>query len=308
MSGKTYLVIGATGKQGRATLNALIANGVTSIVATSRNPESNSAKKLLDITEVSKVLAADLNDPESIVNAINESGASRLWFMTDWYSIKRPTRAKEAALGKNVIDAILKADNKLEHVVFTSVGDADNCPETVLHFWGKADVESYMAEKLAPTSTTWAVIRPAAFFENLDDAATFNPLKKGKVSMVTKPECSLKYIAAEDIGKGSAVLLMKPEEYAGKKIEAAAAQHTGPELAQALSEVSGVDCKYSMGVPRFVLWLFMRDLYHMTEWFESDGYSGDIDEFKKIVPDAMDAKAWFKAKGQWANGEKFVTK
>jgi len=83
MSDKNYLVIGATGKQGSATLNALIANGVTSIVATSRNPESNSAMKLTDITQVSKVLKADLNDPESIVNAMNESGASRLWFMTD---------------------------------------------------------------------------------------------------------------------------------------------------------------------------------------------------------------------------------
>ena len=220
---------------------------------------------------------------------------------------QRAIRAKEAALGKNVIDDVLKADKKLEHVVFTSVGDTDNCPKTVLPFWAKADVEAYMAEKLAPTSTTWAVIRPACFFENLDDAANFNSLKKGKVSMLTKPKCSVKYIATEDIGKGSTVLLMKPEKYAGKKIEAAAAEHTGLELAQALSEVSSVDCKYSTGVPRFALWLFISQLYHMTKWLESDGYSADIDEFKKIVPDAKDAKAWFEAKGQWANGEKFVT-
>jgi hypothetical protein len=40
--------------------------------------------------------------------------------------------AKEAALEKNVIDAILKvkqisANNKLQHFVFTYVGDADTC-------------------------------------------------------------------------------------------------------------------------------------------------------------------------------------
>jgi len=153
-------------------------------------------------------------------------------------------------------------------------------------------------------------MRPVCFFEILDDAATFNPLKKGKISsmLTTKPECSVKYIATEDIGKGSAVLLMKPEKYAGKKIEAAAAEHTGSELAHALSEqVSGVDCKYSTGVPRFALWLFMNEVYHMTKWFESDGYSADINEFKKIVPDAKDTTAWFEAKVQWANGEKFVT-
>jgi len=68
--------------------------------------------------------------------------------MTDWHSIERATRAKEAALGKNVVDAILKADNKLEHVVFSSVGDTDNCPETVIEFWGKApDVEAYICRE-----------------------------------------------------------------------------------------------------------------------------------------------------------------
>lgn len=105
----------------------------------------------------------------------------------------------------------------------------------------------------------------------------------------------------------SNTLLQKTLENAGKKIDAAAAEHTGLELAEALSEVSGVACKYSMGVPRFAVWLLMNDLYHMTKWFESVGYSGDIDEFKKIVPDAKDAKAWFKAKEKWANGEKFAT-
>ena len=84
---------------------------------------------------------------------------------------------------------------------------------------------------------------------------TYNPLKKGKVAMPTKPECAVKYIAVEDIGRASAVLLMMPEEYAGKKIDADAteertglarcyAQHTGLALDEALSEVSGVACKY----------------------------------------------------------------
>ena len=43
-------------------------------------------------------------------------------------------------------------------------------------------------------------------------------------------------------------------------------------------------------------------------FLEKDGYSADIDEFKKVVPDAMDAKAWFASKGQWSNGEKFAPK
>jgi len=39
------------------------------------------------------------------------------------------------------------------------------------------------------TGITWSVlIRPAAFFDNVDDAANFNSLEKGTVEMLTYPD------------------------------------------------------------------------------------------------------------------------
>merc|ERR1712012_1426454 len=111
---------------------------------------------------------------------------------------------------------------------------------------------------------------------------------------LTKPSCSLKYISVADIGKGSTALLLNPDIYAGKLVDAATCEYTGPELAKILSEVSGTPCKYSVSVPRFVLWLFVNNLYHLASWCETDGYEDtDIDAFKKIVPDYQDAKDWF---------------
>ena len=46
----------------------------------------------------------------------------------------------------------------------------------------------------------------------------------------------------------------------------------------------------------------------MMTWIEASGYSADVEAFKKVVPDAMDAKAWFESKGHWANGEEFAPK
>lgn len=299
------------GKQGRATIQALQDKGVQSIVATSRNPESSSSKKLVDkFDAVKKVLPVNLNDPESVIKAVQDSNATRIWFTTDWYSIPSPkTREKEFLTGKAVIDAILAVlDDKttvIDHVVYSSVGDANNVPETIEHFWSKADVEEYMKKSFESTSTSWAIIRPVAFFDNIDDPGNYNPLSKGSVKFLAKPDCRTKFIATEDIGKGSAALLMDPKKYAGKTIEAAGGAHTGTELAAILTEVSGVPCTYGIALPRWALWLLMADLYHMTEWFESDGYTADIDKFKEVVPDAMDATAWFKAKGQWADGTKF---
>merc|ERR1712154_498823 len=152
----------------------------------------------------------------------------------------------------------------------------------------------------------YSVLKPVAFLENLDDVKNGNPLKKGYLKMLTKPSCSLKYIAAADIGKGSAELLMKPEIYSGKKIDAATCEYTGPELAEILSQVSGTKCTYKVSVPRFVLWMFVKNLYHLVRWFESDGYEKpDIDAFRKMVPDYLDAADWFAAR-DWSDGEKLA--
>merc|ERR1712012_949849 len=108
-------------------------------------------------------------------------------------------------------------------------------------------------------------------------------------------------------------MLYSPKDYAGKIIDAIGAIHTGTELASALTKVSGVNCVYKMSVPRFVLWIFMVDMYHMANWMDSKDFpsteSGGemIETFKTLVPDAMDAEAWFRSKGQWADGEKFVS-
>jgi len=304
MSNETYLVFCATGRQGSAVLDALIAGGAKSIVATSRNPKSLSEQRGGAI----KTIKADMNDPNSILAAIDESNATRVWFVTDWYSISKPTRAKEAQLGYNVIDAVKKRSNQINHVVFNSGAYVDGVPEKMEEFWSKADIEKYMEQELASVSTTWSVLRPVAFFENLDDARNGNPLKKGNVKMLTKPKCSLKFISAADIGKGGAALLRNPSLYAGKKIDAATCQYTGLELAKILSDVSGTKCKYSMSHPRLVLRVFAKNVYHMVSWFETHGYQDtDIAAFRKIVPDFQDAGDWFAAKGKWANGEKFIT-
>ncbi|VEU39276.1 unnamed protein product [Pseudo-nitzschia multistriata] len=250
-----------------------------------------------------------MNDTASIVAALDASKATRVWFTTDFWSLSKPTRAKEAKLGYNVVDAIKQRSNQVKHVVYNSGAGADAAPTKMQEFWSKVDVERYMEKELGPLKITWSVLRPVAFLENLDDQKNGNPLKKGKIKMLTKPNIAVEYISCKDIGKGSAELLMHPELYAGQKIDAATCEHTGPELADILSEVSGTTCTYSMSVPRVILYLFVRQLYYLVTWIEQGGYDEtDIDAFKKVVPDCQDAKAWFSAKGKWADGEKFVSK
>lgn len=300
----TYLVFSATGRQGSAVVDALVAKNVN-IFGSTRNPDSLRKK----VGGAINVVQADMSDTNSIIRALDKSKATRVWFTTDSYSISKSVRAKEAKLGYHVIDAIKKRSNQVTHVVFSSIAEADNVAPKMEEFWSKADIEAYMAKELPPLQITWSVLRPVSFMENLDDSRNGNPLQKGSVKMLVKPNCSLKYISCTDIGKGSAELLMNPELYAGQKIDAATCEYTGPELAEALSEVSGVKCKYSISAPRIVLYAFVRPLHRLVLWFEAGGDKNiDMEPFRKIVPDYQDAQAWFAAKGQWANGEKFLKK
>lgn len=299
---ETYLVLSATGRQGGAVVDALLAKNAN-VFGSSRNPQSLYEARGGAI----KTVKVDMNDTATIVAALDQSKATRVWFTTDWYSISKPTRAKEARLGFNVIDAIKRRSSQVNHVVFSSGAEADTVSKKLEEFWSKADIEEYMATELSRLNITWSVLRPVAFLENFDDAKNGNPLTKGKLKMLLKPEISMKYISCRDIGKGCAELLWNPDLYTGQKIDAATCEYTGPQAAQELSKVSGVECKYSLSVPRFVLWLFVNHLYHMVEFFEANGYNDvDMEPFRKIVPDYQDAGAWFKAKGAWSDGEKFA--
>merc|ERR1712038_120777 len=114
--------------------------GNANVVGSSRNPESLRKQRGDSI----RVVHADMNDTASIVAALDESKATRVWFTTDWYSIKNPTREKEAQLGYNVIDAIKIKSSQVEHVVYNSGAYASEAPENIGEMHSKVDIETYM--------------------------------------------------------------------------------------------------------------------------------------------------------------------
>lgn len=133
-------------------------------------------------------------------------------------------------------------------------------------------------------------------------------MTKGKVKMLTYEATKVKYVSTVDVGKGLAAVAMTeevPAEYKNQTLEFAMAECNGTDLAAALSEASGVPCTFRTAVPRSLLWLFMGEMWHMVKFFEDPGYSASIEGSKKLVPDGMDAKAWFESKGvaKWKDEE-----
>ena len=85
--------------------------------------------------------------------------------------------------------------------------------EKVKHIKGKLVVEQYLfASGLKST-----VLRPVAFFENLDDPANWNPLKKGSIKFLT--DVPVKLCACYDIGRAAAKLIADPDAFNGKIVD-----------------------------------------------------------------------------------------
>ena len=294
------LVTGATGQQGGATVNALLAKGGFEIFALSRTPDSPKAKSLAD--KGVKVLQGDFTEPASLQAALRTSKASLVFLVTDFWAAAKQSFDVEVMHGVNMIDAVAAVDPSI-FLLYTSVGDADVVPENVKHFRSKAKVEAH----LAATLTRWSVLRPVSFLDNFDAPGQFNPLTEGTPRRhAAGPQDEVYRDRRHRQGGGR--VLAAPTKHMKAVHELATCEHTGPEIAAALSEASGTPCTYRASPPRIVQRFLLPDLYNMVCWFESDGgnYSADPAKGRALVgPTALGPKAWFAAKGQWADGRKF---
>jgi uncharacterized protein YbjT (DUF2867 family) len=186
----------------------------------------------------------------------------------------------------------------VDHLIFMSVADAELFDEHTKHMKAKVALEKYLPQSGVP----YSILRPCAFFENLDDAANWNPLKKGVVKFLTAKNC--KYCATYDIGRAAAILFRNRAEWLGTSLDVIGWQGDLNQVAAALSKVSGVPVKAKLGMPIFLRRLFLKDLHNMFLYFEAGGPKGSPEEFKKVIPDAFSAEDWFRFHGHYSNGEK----
>jgi len=133
----TFLIVGATGKQGGKAISILLDHQAKSkdlsLRFITRNPDSASAKKLVD--QGAQAFKADLFDKESLRQAL--TGVDRAFLMTDAMAGEE----KETQQGKIFIDVAKEVGVK--HIVFTSVSAADTA-NTVPHFRSKYQVRAHL--------------------------------------------------------------------------------------------------------------------------------------------------------------------
>ena len=289
MSGDKVLVLNATGKVGRNTCRALKEAGFD-VYGTTRSYSAELIK-----LGVQPVICNYTNRSE-IERALTETGAKKVFSITDYFSAAKSKPEVEIQHGKNAIDAA-KAAN-VDHLVFVSVVDAELFNEHVTHIKTKIAIEDYLRKSGVPFS----ILRPTAFFENFDDPKNWNPLKKGALKFLSAKR--IKYCATYDIGRAAAVMFKNREIWLGRSLDVIGWEGDLSQVAQALEKVGGVPVKYKLAMPIFLRSLFLKDLHNMFLYFEAGGPKGSPSDFKKVVPDALSAEDWFRFHGHYSNGER----
>lgn len=292
MATEKILVLNSTGKVGRNVCRALIDAGFE-VFGTTRSAQNTLVSQGVKPIVCNYTLRSDLD------RAFQESGAKKVFVLTDYFAAAKKSADLEFQQGRAAVDAAKAAG--VEHLIFMSVADAEFFDEHVTHLKAKLDLEKYLRSSGVPFS----ILRPCAFFENLDDAGNWNPLKKGVVKFLSLQDC--KYCATYDIGRAAAIQLKNPQDWLGKSLDVIGWQGDLSQVAAVLSKLSGVPVKAKLAMPIFLRKLLMKDLHHMFLYYEvQKGPRGTPQEFKKVLPEAMSAEDWFRFHGRYANGEQIV--
>ena len=286
------LVLNATGKVGRNVCKALLEAGFE-VYGTTR-----SQKGILTSIGVKPVIC-NYTLRKDLDLAFAQTGAQKVFVITDYFAAANSNANVEFQQGCAAIDAAKAAC--VNHLIFMSVADAEFFDDQAKHLHAKVAVEKY----LRASDIHFSILRPCAFFENLDDASNWNQLKKGIVKFLTLKEN--KYCATYDIGRAAAIQLRNPQVWVGQTLDVISWQGDLSQVAAALSKVSGVPVKAKLAMPIFLRRLFLKDLHHMFLYYElQNGPRGTPEQFKKVLPDALSAEDWFRFHGKYANGEKIV--
>lgn len=282
---RKILVTGATGKQGGAVIEALIASKAPfQILALTR--DVSKAQSLASKPNVT-VIQGDTTNPAPIFEA-NKPIHGVL-------CVTVPGKdGAEEAQAKPLIDESIK--NGVEHFVFNSVerGGVDkdeSQPTNIEHFASKHRIEKYLKEKSENgTKMSYTILRPAAFMDNI------NPGFFGKVfasmwgGMGNKP---LQIISVHDIGLFGARAFTDPS-YKNRAIGLAGDELTITQAKKVFKDTMGQDMPETYGfVGSGIKWM-VKEVGTMFQWFQDEGYQVDIQALRKEEPRLQDLSKWLK--------------
>jgi uncharacterized protein YbjT (DUF2867 family) len=303
---KIIAVVGATGAQGGGLVRAIMndKNGPFTARAITRDVNSDKAKLLSKLG--AEVVAADVNEVESLKRAFK--GAHGVYCVTFFWADFSPENEKAQATNM----ARAAKDAGVQHAIWSTFEDTrkwipltDNRMPTLMgkykvaHFDAKSEVDHVFTDLGVPTT----FLLTSFYWENLIYFGA-GPRKgpDGKLAL-TYPmgDKKLPGMTSEDIGKCALGIFKRGREFIGKTVGIAGEHLTGTQMAAALTKALGQEVRYNE-VPAEVYRSFgfpgaedMGNMFQFKRDFEQV-YTGarSIEVSRALNPALQTFESWLK--------------
>ena len=251
---KRIAVFGATGAQGGGLARAILddPDGGFSVRAITRHVDSDKARALA--AAGAEVVAADLDDAESVTRAMQ--GAHGAYCLTNFWEHFSPE--KELSQARHLAQAARAAG--VQHVIWSTLEDTrkrvpldDARMPTLMghykvpHFDAKGEADAFFREAGVPTT----FLLTSFYWDNLIHFGMEpKPGADGVLEFVLPmDDAKLPGIAAEDIGRSAYGIFKLGPQAIGKTIGIAGEHLNGAEMASALGVALGREVRHAAVTP-----------------------------------------------------------
>jgi uncharacterized protein YbjT (DUF2867 family) len=251
---KIIAVVGATGAQGGGLARAILADTRRefTVRALTRDPKSAKARDLARLG--AEVVAADIDDLESVKKAF--AGAHGAFCVTFYWAHFSPE--KEVAEAATMARAAKEAG--VQHVIWSTLEDTrklvplsdDRMPTLmgkykVPHFDAKGEANQLFIEAGVPTT----LLNTSFYWDNFVGLGMGPKAGPDGVLAITLPmgDAKLPGIAAADIGGCAFGIFSRGAEYVGRSLGIAGEHLTGAQMAAAFSKALGREVRYNAVTP-----------------------------------------------------------
>jgi len=273
---ETVLVGGATGRQGSAVVDELLARGYR-VRALTRRPESRKADPLR--ARGVEVVKGDYGDRESLDAAMR--GVRKVFFYSGF-------SRDELREGLNVLAAAQAAG--VAHLVYSSGAAAE--PGRGLP-GPKTDIEL----AIAASGIGYTVFRPVAFMENFRGQRE-RFIAEG-ITDSRAPDRMLHFIAVRDIGRFVGEAFDNPQRWQGVAVNIAGDRLLVRDYVATVSRVTGHPIRYNrLPLDQFLATL-PQPLRPLFRWYDEVGYEADVASLRRELPQLLTLETWLIEQG-WA--------
>ncbi|MFC6718802.1 NmrA/HSCARG family protein [Natrialbaceae archaeon GCM10025810] len=260
--GRSVLVTGATGNQGGAVVDHLLASDADfDVRGLTRDASSDAARELEG--RGATMVEGDLNDPDSLRGPVGDADA--VFAVTNFWTAGYETQVEQ---GQTLAD--VAAEEGVDQFVFSGVGSHER-DTGVPHFDSAWEIDRHAQDLDLPLT----VLQPVFFFQNFEAFAE-DVVEEGRIALPLEEGVSLQMIDTDDVGRAAAIAFERPDEFVGERIELAGDEKTLAETAEVLSDVTGRDVEPVHVAVEDAYDTFGEEFTVMCEWFNEVGYDADI--------------------------------